>query len=200
MTRCFILALIALATASAVIPRFFVMGFTHILPNGLDHMLFILGLFFLTRNFAVLLFQMTLFTLAHSLTLGLSMFGGVSITSGWVEVAIALSIVFVAVENLLSKRLSRWRPWWVFGFGLIHGLGFAHAFGENTLSQDDFLPAMFSFNVGIEVGQLAVVGVAYALVAIWWKHGEYSKRIARPASAAIAMTGLYWAAERLAFL
>jgi hypothetical protein len=185
-----------LAASTAVVPRFFVIGFTHILPGGLDHILFILGLFFLTRSFATLLFQMTLFTLAHSLSLGLSTYGIVSVPTGVVEIAIALSIAFIAVENLFYDHLSRWRPAMVFGFGLVHGLGFAHSSSESLLVPGDFLPALFSFNMGIEFGQLAVVGIAYAAVAAWWKRDLYPRLIARPASAMIAASGLYWAVER----
>lgn len=195
MTRA-LLGLLLLASAAAVIPQFFVIGFTHILPHGLDHILFLLGLFFLTRSFGVLLFQMTLFTLAHSLTLGLSLYGIVSVPTQIVEIAIALSIAFIAIENLFHDHLSRWRPAVVFGFGLVHGLGFAHSFQENGVLPGDFLPALFSFNLGIEFGQLAVVGIAYAAVAAWWKRDWYRAAIARPASAVIAASGLYWAVER----
>lgn len=191
-----LLGLLFIASAVAVIPKFFVIGFTHILPGGLDHILFILGLFFLTRSFGVLLFQMTLFTLAHSLTLGLSLYGFLSVPTTVVETAIALSIAFIATENLFRDSISRWRPYVVFAFGLIHGLGFAHTFQENVVVQSDFLPALFSFNMGIEFGQLAVVALAYAAVAAWWKQDYYRKLIARPASLAIAASGLYWAFER----
>lgn len=191
-----ILSILILASAGAVIPEYFGIGFTHVLPQGLDHILFILGLFFLTRDFAVLLFQMTLFTLAHSLTLGLSLYGIVSVPNAVVEVAIGLSIAFIAVENLCREDLSRWRPWVVFGFGLVHGLGFAHTFQETSVAPANFLPALFSFNLGIECGQLAVVALAYASVGVWWKRDFYRKVIARPASAVIAATGFYWVVER----
>ncbi|GAA5121874.1 HupE/UreJ family protein [Luteolibacter yonseiensis] len=190
------LALLILTTATAVVPEYFVIGFTHILPGGLDHILFILGLFFLTKNAGALLLQMTLFTLAHSLTLGLSLYGIVHAPTVLVEVAIALSIAFVAGENLFSDKLSRWRPWVVFGSGLIHGMGFAHSFEETLVDSGDFLPALFSFNMGIEFGQLAVVGIASAAVALWWKRDWYRTVIARPASLMIASAGLYWAVER----
>lgn len=188
--------LLFLASASAAIPKFFAIGFTHILPHGLDHILFILGLFFLTRNFGVLLFQMTLFTLAHSLTLGLSLYGILSVPTQIVEIAIALSIVFVAVENLFSDRPSRWRPAVVFASGLVHGLGFAHSFQETLVAPGDFLAALFSFNMGIEFGQLAVLGLAYVAVAAWWKRDCYRAAVAIPASVIIAASGLYWAVER----
>lgn len=196
MFRPFLGLLILASTASAVIPEYFVIGFRHILPDGLDHILFILALFFLTRNFGTLLLQMTLFTLAHSLTLGLSLFGFVHVPSAPVEIAIALSIAFVAMENLFSEKISRWRPWVVFGSGLVHGLGFAHSFEEGVVESGDFLPALFSFNMGVEFGQIAVIGIAWAAVALWWKRDWYRAAIARPASAMIALSGFYWAVER----
>ena len=195
MTRS-LTAFIAAASLSVVIPRFVELGFTHILPDGLDHILFILGLFFLGRSFESLLVQITVFTIAHSLTLGLSLYGLVSVPTRIVEVAIALSIAFIAIENLFQDRLSRWRPLMVFLFGLVHGLGFAHTFEQTSVDRDDFLPALFSFNIGIELGQLAVVAIAFAAVALWWQRDWYCKAIARPVSAAIAIVGLYWAVER----
>ena len=195
MTRlCF--ALLAATSLSVVVPRFVMLGFTHILPGGLDHILFILGLFFLARDAFTLLVQITLFTIAHSLTLGLTLMGVVAAPTPWVEVAIALSIAFVAVENLFQSQLSRWRPWMVFAFGLIHGLGFAHTLQETSVDAASLMPALFSFNVGIELGQLAVVGIAFALVAAWWRREDYARVISRPASAVIALIGLYWAVER----
>ncbi|QTN33235.1 HupE/UreJ family protein [Akkermansiaceae bacterium] len=188
------IAMLILASAGAVAPAYFALGFTHIIPHGPDHILFILALFFLTRKPADLLFQLTLFTLAHSLTLGLSLYGFIGLPEAFVETAIALSIVFVAGENLCRESLSPWRPWVVFASGLVHGLGFANHFPAIPRSAGDFLPAMFGFNLGIEFGQIAVVGIAYAAVAAWWKHASYRNRIARPASAIIALSGLYWAA------
>lgn len=187
-----------LAATGAVVPTYFLSGFTHVLPGGLDHVLFILGLFFLSRSFPVLLLQMTLFTVAHSLTLGLSLYGVISLPVGWVETAIALSITFVAVENLLAgNRLRAWRPWVVFTSGLVHGMGFAHSFSETPISRNDFLPALFSFNVGVEIGQLAVLGIAYAAVALVWKRRWYQNAVERPACALLALAGLGMAIVRL---
>ncbi len=187
-----------LASAAAVVTGAFVSGFSHILPYGIDHILFLLALFFLTRDFGSLLAQMTLFTMAHSLTLALSMYGLVSVPSLLVEVAIALSIMFVAAENLFRETVSRWRPWVVFASGLVHGLGFAHSFARTEIPAADLLPALFGFNMGIEAGQLVVVGIAYALVAVWWKRESYGRMIARPASFVIAVSGFCWAALRIA--
>ena len=139
-------------------------GFDHIVPLGLDHILFVLGLFFLSTRFGPLLWQISAFTLAHTITLALAALGYVSVPGSIVEPLIAASIVFVAVENMLTDGLSRWRPLVIFGFGLLHGLGFASVLGEFGLPQGTFVPALIGFNVGVELGQLAVVAVAFLLV------------------------------------
>lgn len=186
-------AILILASAGTVAPAYFVSGFTHIIPHGPDHILFILALFFLTRKPSDLLLQLTLFTLAHSLTLGLSLYGFIGLPEAFVETAIAVSIIFVAGENLRKESLSPWRPWVIFASGLVHGFGFASHFPAIPTDNGDFLVAMFSFNMGIEFGQIAVVAGAYAAVAAWWKHDCYRSHIAKPASVAIALSGLYWA-------
>ncbi len=190
-------ALFVIASAGAVAPGYFASGFSHIIPSGADHILFLLALFFFTRKASDLLLQLTLFTLAHSLTLGLSLYGILDAPSAIVEVVIALSIAFVAAENLFRKRLSGWRPWVVFASGLVHGLGFAHSFGAVPEAKSEFLAALFSFNMGIEAGQLVVVGIAWLAVAPWWKKDSYQRLIARPASCLICLSGLLWAVERV---
>ncbi len=139
-------------------------GFDHILPKGLDHILFVLGLFFLSTHIAPLLWQVSAFTLAHTVTLALGAMGWVNVPASIVEPLIAASIVFVAIENILSDGLSRWRPMVVFLFGLLHGLGFASVLGEFGLPQGQFFPALIGFNVGVELGQLTVIALAFLLV------------------------------------
>lgn len=139
-------------------------GFDHIVPLGLDHILFVLGLFFLSTQMGPLLWQISAFTLAHTITLALAALGYVSVPGSIVEPLIAASIVFVAVENIFAKGLSPWRPAVIFGFGLLHGLGFASVLGEFGLPPGSFVPALIGFNVGVEVGQLAVVAVAFLIV------------------------------------
>ncbi|PRY75053.1 HupE/UreJ protein [Yoonia maritima] len=140
-------------------------GFDHIVPKGLDHILFVLGLFFLSARIRPLLTQVSLFTLAHTLTLALAALGYVRLPGSVVEPLIAASIVFVALENIYAKGLSRWRPVVVFGFGLLHGLGFASVLAEFGLPENAFIPALIGFNVGVEVGQLAVIAVMF--VCVW---------------------------------
>lgn len=183
------------ASSGTVVGTSFTNGFTHILPGGLDHTLFILGLFFLTRNFGTLLLQMTLFTLAHSLALGLSLHGVVSLPTPVVNVAIGAGIAFVAIENLFAMKLGKARLAVIVASGLVHGLGFAHSFEGTAVEQGDFLPALFSYNLGIEVGQIALVLLAYVAVWPWWKNPRYQAVVARPASILIALCGFYWVVD-----
>jgi hypothetical protein len=179
--------------------RYLVLGFTHIVPNGFDHMLFVLGIFLLSRRLRAVLWQVSAFTIAHSITLGLSMYGLVSVSPRIVEPLIALSIAYVAVENVFVSHLRPWRVVLVFGFGLLHGLGFAGALKELGLPRSEFVTALLTFNIGVEAGQLAVIGAAFALVG--WHYGQrpwYRQRIVMPASALIACVAFYCTVARLA--
>ncbi len=172
-------------------------GFDHILPKGLDHILFVLGLFFLSARLAPLLWQISAFTLAHTVTLALGALGVVNVPGSIVEPLIAASIVYVAVENIFAKKLNPWRPVIVFGFGLLHGLGFASVLGEFGLPDGQFIPALIGFNIGVEVGQLTVIALAF--VAVGWLAGRpwYRRVISIPASCAIAAVGAFWVVERV---
>lgn len=172
-------------------------GFDHILPKGLDHILFVLGLFFLSTRMGPLLWQISAFTLAHTVTLALGALGLVNVPGSIVEPLIAASITFVAVENILSKGFSPWRPAVVFVFGLLHGLGFASVLGDFGLPQDQFIPALIGFNVGVEIGQLTVIAMAFLAVGLWFGSKPwYRAYIAIPASAVIGLIGAYWFIER----
>src|SRR5687767_13266805 len=173
------------------------LGYTHILPKGLDHILFVLGIFLLSPRWKTMLLQVTAFTVAHSITLGLSIYGIVSLPSRIVEPLIALSITYVAIENLLTRELKPWRLALVFMFGLLHGLGFAGVLRELGLPREEFLTALVTFNLGVEGGQLTVIGAALVIVAPFMKKGWYRQRVVIPASIAIAATGLYWTVTRL---
>lgn len=173
-------------------------GFDHILPKGLDHILFVLGLFFLSTRLGPLIWQISAFTLAHTVTLALGALGIVNIPGAIVEPLIAASITFVAVENLFSKGLNLWRPVVIFCFGLLHGLGFASVLGEFGLPAGQFIPALIGFNVGVEIGQLTVIALAFLAVGLWFGSKDwYRARIAMPASAVIACVGAYWFVERV---
>jgi len=182
----------------AVIRQYLLLGFTHILPHGFDHILFVLGLFLLSTRWKPLLSQVTAFTIAHSITLGLTMYGVVSISPRIVEPAIALSIAYVAVENVMTMQLKPWRVGIVFAFGLLHGMGFAGVLRELGLPRSQFLTALITFNVGVELGQLAVIATAFLLVAQWYRAKPwYRQRLVVPASAMIAATGVFWTVQRL---
>lgn len=183
----------ALSVLAAYVP----VGFAHILPRGLDHILFVLGLYFFSTRLRPLVWQITAFTAAHTVTLALGALGMVRLPPELVEPLIAASIVFVAVENIFAARLHAWRPAIVFGFGLLHGLGFASVLGEFGLPEGQFLPALLGFNIGVEIGQLTVVAIAFLAVGVWFRDKPwYRARIAVPASAAIALVGAYWFVER----
>lgn len=173
------------------------LGYTHILPKGLDHILFVIGLFLLSPRWKTMLLQVTAFTVAHSITLGLSIYGLVSLPSRIVEPLIALSIAYVAVENLFTRELKPWRLALVFSFGLLHGLGFAGVLKELGLPREEFLTALLTFNIGVEGGQLTVIAIALAVVLPFMNKGWYRQRVVIPASIAIAAIGLYWTVTRL---
>lgn len=172
-------------------------GFAHILPKGLDHILFVIGLFLLSASLRSLLLQVTCFTLAHTVTLALGILGIIQLPASIVEPLIAASIVYVCVENIYSDRLSRWRPVVIFAFGLLHGLGFASVLAEIGLNPSHFVTGLIAFNVGVELGQLTVILGCFLAVGIWFRHKRwYRQRITIPASLVIAAIGSYWVIER----
>ena len=173
-------------------------GFEHIIPQGLDHILFVLGLFFSSLKFRRLIIQVTAFTLAHSITLALAAAGLVQVQSYIVEPIIALSIVWVAVENTVFKKTTKWRPMVVFSFGLLHGLGFAALLTQYGLPKDNFISLLMAFNVGVELGQLTVLLIAFLTVRLLLK-GTTNKNILKiPASIMIGVAGLFWFFEAIA--
>ena len=173
------------------------LGFQHILPLGLDHILFVMSLFLLSSRLKPVLWQSLAFTVAHSITLGLAMYNLVRIPASLVEPLIALSIMYVALENVFRKKLKPSRIVVVFLFGLIHGLGFAGALSELGLPQNAYLSSLVMFNVGVELGQLTVILVAFLLLAIWFgKKPWYHQYIVIPMSLVIAAIALFWVIQR----
>lgn len=179
-----------------VAARYAWLGFVHIVPEGTDHILFVLGLFLLSARLRPLVWQVTAFTVAHAATLTVAALGVVSLAPRLVEPLIALSVAYVAIENVLTERLTRWRPLVVFGFGLLHGLGFAGVLGELGLPEHERLLALVTFNAGIEVGQLAVIAAAAGSFGWFRSKPWYRSRIAVPVSAVIGLVGLTWAIQR----
>ncbi|MGQ0830001.1 MAG: HupE/UreJ family protein [Bacteroidota bacterium] len=176
------------------------LGFTHIIPLGLDHILFVLSLFFLNPKLKTVIWQATAFTVAHSITLGLAMYGLISPPAYIVEPIIALSIMFVAIENIISDKLKPSRILIVFAFGLIHGLGFANVLTDLGLPENRFLISLLTFNLGVELGQVAVILLAWLLIGKWFhEKAWYRKRIVIPTSVLIAVIAMYWTMERTFF-
>ena len=181
-----------------VIATYIVIGFDHIIPKGLDHILFILGLFLLSSHWRPLFWQVTMFTLAHTITLGMAMNDIISLPANIVEPLIALSIAYVGIENVVAKQLHKSRLLLVFLFGLLHGLGFASVLSDFGMPQDDFVIALISFNVSVEIGQLAVISLAFVILRLAFQdRHKYRQKIIVPGSLMISVVGIYWFLERL---
>ena len=179
-------------------------GVSHILPDGADHILFVLAIFLASTRLRALVIQVSAFTVAHTVTLALAASGVITPSPAVVEPLIAFTIAFVAIENLIFKDMTTWRPAVVFGFGLIHGMGFAGFFGELGLPPGQFWSALIGFNIGVEIGQLTVIIAAAVLGLALRKYLQdragtrrYRSYVARPASLLIGVTGLWWGIARL---
>ncbi len=185
-------------TSLHVIVNYLKIGFAHIIPKGLDHILFVVGLFLLGAALRPLFIQITSFTLAHTITLALGTTGIIQLSPSIVEPLIAASIIYVAIENIISDRLQRWRPVIVFCFGLLHGLGFAGVLSEIGIASGFFFTALISFNLGVEFGQICVILICFLLVGFWFRHKPwYRQRITIPGSLVVGAFGLFWFVERV---
>ncbi|NOQ80318.1 MAG: HupE/UreJ family protein [Gammaproteobacteria bacterium] len=187
-----------------VVTTYLVSGFEHILPKGLDHILFILGIFLLSTRMKPLLWQVTMFTVAHTITLGLSMNGVINLPANIVEPLIALSIAYIGIENIVTPKLHKSRLLIVFIFGLLHGMGFASVLADFGMPENDFAAALISFNVGVEIAQVAIIFLAYFFIAHLLRkqlanEQQYRKSVVIPGSLLIAITGLYWTYDRVQF-
>ena len=172
-------------------------GFVHVVPLGMDHILFVLGLFLLSRMWKPLLWQVTTFTIAHTITLGLATTGLVYVPGSVVEPVIAGSIVVIALENVFYPKYSPWRLLIVFVFGLVHGLGFAGALSELQLPAPSLLVGLLGFNVGVEGGQLTVIALAF-IATLWLRDSDrYRRFVVLPGSISIAAMGAYWMVQRI---
>ncbi len=189
-------------TVFEVIATYLVSGFEHILPKGMDHILFIMGIFLLSVRMRPLLWQVTMFTIAHTITLGLSMNGFINLPANIVEPLIALSIAFIGIENIFSPKLHRSRLFIVFIFGLLHGMGFASVLADFGMPKNDFAAALISFNVGVEIAQLAIILLAYLILGYGVRRQlasdlQYRHFVVIPGSLFIALIGLYWTYDRI---
>lgn len=183
--------------------EYLVLGIEHIVPKGLDHILFVIGIFFYSLRLKSLIGQVTMFTVAHSLTLILASLNLIYIPAFIIEPLIALSISYIAFENILQKKLSLSssvaRYIIIFIFGLIHGLGFAFVLGDIGLNASQLILSLLSFNLGVEIAQIGIIILLFVLMALPSKQPWYSNYIQYPISAIIGLIGLYWFIERVFF-
>ncbi len=176
------------------------LGIRHIIPDGFDHILFVVSLCLLSTKIKTILWQATAFTVAHSITLALSMKSIIIAPSAVVEPIISLSILFVAAENILLSQLKPWRVLIVFMFGLIHGMGFASSLNEIGLPRNQFYTSILSFNAGVEIGQIAIITVTFLLLAIpMGRKPWYKRRVVYPVSAMIGCIAAFWTIQRVFF-
>ena len=180
-----------------VFVQYIVSGIEHIIPKGLDHIVFIMGLFFFSPKFRPLLMQVTVFTLAHSVTLAMATLKLVYIPASIVEALIALSIAWIGIENIVRPKIGIGRLGVIFIFGLLHGLGFAFVLDEVGLSGSAFAVSLIAFNIGVELGQLLVLAPLLVMGYFLSHRKDYRKRLEIPVSAAIALVGIYWFLERV---
>jgi len=171
-------------------------GFAHVIPHGLDHILFVLGVFLMTRKWKPLVLQVSTFTVAHTLTLWLASVGYVKVPPSIVEPVIAASIVVIALENVFQKNYTHWRLLIVFVFGLIHGLGFAGAMAPRLDSKSSLVVGLLGINLGVEFGQLAVIAFALIATARISDAKKYRQFVVIPGSLLIAAMGIWWVIER----
>ncbi len=176
------------------------LGYQHIIPLGFDHILFVFSLFLLSPQLKPLLWQATAFTVAHSVTLGLVMYHVITPPSNIVEPVIALSIMFVALENIFFPKFKASRVGVVFLFGLVHGMGFANALGQLGLPENAYFTSLVMFNIGVELGQISIILLAWFAMGKWFGHKKfYRQTIVIPLSALITVIACYWTVERLFF-
>ena len=177
---------------------FIPVGFDHIVPKGLDHILFVVALFLFSVQFRPLLLQISAFTVAHTITLALASLELIVVPASVVEPLIAISITYVAVENIFVNKISLHRPAIIFGFGLLHGLGFASVLADFGLPGAGFVSALIGFNLGVEIGQLTVIAICFFGFGYWLKDRTwYRSRVVVPLSVFIAAVGGWWAIERI---
>lgn len=172
-------------------------GMLHIVPFGWDHALFVLGLFLGVASLRQLALLITAFTLAHTVTLALATYGAIVVSGHIVEPIIALSIAWIAIENLLFKPRLLWRFTLVFGFGLVHGLGFAQALKALGIPSSGYVGALISFNAGVEIAQLGIVVLAVIIMQSVTRFTRFTAMVTRAGSVCIAVLASFWFAQRI---
>lgn len=187
-------------SAFSVFLRYTRIGFTHILPGGPDHALFVLSLFLLTPRVKPLVMQITAFTIAHTVTLTLTTLHIFTLPASIVEPVIAATIAFVAVENLRTTTAHPWRSALAFLFGLVHGMGFAAVLGEVGLPTNQLATGLIGFSLGVELGHLTILAAAFALLAWTRDKPWFRSRVTIPLSLVIAAVAVFWLTQRLGLL
>ena len=183
-----------------ILGQYLSLGFTHIVPLGLDHILFVISLFLLGSKLSNIIWQATAFTVAHSITLGLAMYGYIKPLPEIIEPIIALSIFFVAIENIIVREIKPSRIVIVFIFGLVHGMGFANSVRLMLSSEQNILLPLFGFNVGLELGQIIVVIIALLVHHLFIKYLKTTNKVwVMLVSVPILIFALKMALERLPF-
>ncbi|MFD0616115.1 HupE/UreJ family protein [Paenibacillus sp. GCM10027629] len=178
----------------SVLWKYFVLGIEHILI-GYDHLLFLLALVLIASRFKDALKIVTAFTIAHSITLFLVASGRIQVIPSWVEALIALSICYVAVENIFVQK-AKWRWLLTALFGLIHGMGFAGALAETGLPKDNLIGTLLMFNLGVETGQLMVLCLLLPLL-LWLRRFPWYRKMMISTSCLIFVLAFYWLLQRL---
>ncbi len=181
-----------------VIKQYSYLGFTHVIPLGFDHILFILSIFLMNTNLKTIIVQCSAFTIAHSISLGLSAADLFVVDSKIIEPLIAISILVTALENIVQEKINKWRIVIILLFGIIHGLGFANALRETGLDKSHFYLSLLFFNVGVECGQILIILLAYYSIGKWFCDKKwYKNRIVYPISSVIGLIAIYWTIERI---
>ena len=172
--------------------HYFSLGFEHILPKGYDHLLFIFLIVLVASSFKQSLWQLTVFTLAHSITLAMTFFGIVRLQSLLVELCIASSILYLAIEAFRASKQVQQRYYLIFGFGLMHGMGFAAALSEQTLPQSGVLASLLLFNLGIEAAQIVMAVLSVLFIVVIKQTGIVKQTISQVLALIAGSLSVYW--------
>ena len=179
--------------------KYLFLGIEHIIPKGLDHMFFIIGLFLFSNLIRPLLLQVTMFTIAHTITLVITSLSLITVNASIVEPLIALSIVYIGVENIFKKYSNtKIRYYVIFLFGLLHGLGFALVLKDVGLDYSNLLINLVSFNIGVEIAQIFILFLLFLTIGLFFSKKKYYKLIFQiPLSLFISLIAIYWFVERI---
>ena len=179
--------------------KYLFLGIEHIIPKGLDHILFIIGLFLFSNLIRPLLLQVTMFTIAHTITLVIASLSLINVNASIVEPLIALSIVYIGVENIFKKYSNtKIRYYVIFLFGLLHGLGFALVLKDVGLDYSNLLMNLVSFNIGVEIAQIFILFLLYLTIGLFFSKKKYYKIIFQiPLSLFISLIAICWFVERI---